>query len=186
MAVRKPVAAPPSNIEIGNLFEQELEAQNEDLRRKAALGTFLKLRPNNKVTVEQFINQLKLHKDVWAVAGALGILDFCESLLGSRGGTPRKPEAAAGKPAKRTRLSEGQKNALKTAITAALSSHRDGLSRNDIAKAIPAESLNSLGIDRNELANKLRQPLAELVTDNKIHTVGEKRLMKYLSGGKRK
>ena len=39
MAVRKPVAAPPSNIEIGNLFEQELEAQNEDLRRKAALGT---------------------------------------------------------------------------------------------------------------------------------------------------
>jgi hypothetical protein len=185
MAVRKPVVAPPSNIEIGNLFDQELEAQNEDLRRKAALGTFLKLRPNNKVTVEQFINQLKLHKDVWAVAGALGILDFCESLLGSRAGAPRKPEAAA-KPSKRTRLSEGQKNALKTAITTALGANRDGLSRNDIAKAIPADSLNSLSIDRNELANKLRQPLAELVTDNKIHTVGEKRLMKYLSGGKRK
>ena len=59
--------------------------------------------------------------------------------------------------------------------------------RNEIAKAIPNEQLATIGVSRDELANKLRQPLSELVTDGKIHTVGEKRLMKYLVGsGSRK
>jgi hypothetical protein len=37
-------------------------------------------------------------------------------------------------------------------------------------------------VKRDELADKLRQPLGELVGDHKIHTVGEKRLMRYHAG----
>ena len=48
------------------------------------------------------------------------------------------------------------------------------------------DRLSTVGVDRAELANKLRQPLGELVGDNKIHTIGEKRLMKYHSGPKKK
>ena len=68
-----------------------------------------------------------------------------------------------------------------------LSSARDGMSRSEIAENINNELLSNVGVDRTELANKLRQPLAELVGDSKIHTIGEKRLMKYHHGaGKKK
>ena len=67
-----------------------------------------------------------------------------------------------------------------------LTGNKEGSNRNEIAKAISADQLSSINLDRGELANKLRQPLAELVGDGKIHTVGEKRLMKYHSGPKKK
>ena len=44
--------------------------------------------------------------------------------------------------------------------------------------------LATIGVKRDELAAKLRQPLGELVGDKKLHTVGEKRLMKYHVGAK--
>ena len=45
--------------------------------------------------------------------------------------------------------------------------------------------LATVGVRRDELADKLRQPLGELVADKKIHTNGEKRLMKYYAGAKK-
>ncbi len=45
--------------------------------------------------------------------------------------------------------------------------------------------LATIGVKRDELATKLRQPLGELVGDRKLHTVGEKRLMKYHVGAKK-
>ena len=83
----------------------------------------------------------------------------------------------------RVKPDASQKTSLKAAIISVLGANKDGLNRNDIARAISAEQLSTIGIERTELANKLRQPLGELVGDNKIHTVGEKRLMKYLPGG---
>lgn len=185
MAPKKSPATPPAGLELDSLFEQELRAQNEDLRRMAALATFYKLHPNNRVTVEQFLNGLKQNKDIWAVVATLGIVDFADALLGNR--TSGAKAAKEGRPQKRTRLTDSQKTALKGAITTVLGANKDGLNRNDIARAISAEQLSTIGIERAELANKLRQPLAELVGDNKIHSVGEKRLMKYLAGsGSRK
>jgi len=181
MVAKKAPPAPPATLEIDTLFEQELRVQNEDLRRQAALRTFHKLHPSNRVSVEQFISSVKQNRDIWSAVSTLGILDFAEAVLGQRVG-PIKVGRAEGKPHKRTRLSEAQKNALKTAITGVLNNNKDGLNRNEIAKAISAEQLSSINLDRGELANKLRQPLAELVGDGKIHTVGEKRLMKYLPG----
>ena len=193
MAAKKNPATPPAaaaaatgaaaapgtgSIEIGTLFEQELQALNEDLRRQAALTMFYKLHPSNKTTVEQFIGSVKQHRDVWSVVSGMGVVDFAEAIVGRA--APRRSESA--KPTKRTRLSEQQKNALKTAILKTLGESKDGLNRNEIAKAVPAEQLTNIGIERSELANKLRQPLGELVSDTKIHTVGEKRLMKYLNG----
>ena len=60
--------------------------------------------------------------------------------------------------------------------------HKDGLSRTDIAGQIGEDVLATIGVKRDELADKLRQPLGELVDDNKIHTIGEKRLMRYHAG----
>jgi hypothetical protein len=184
MAGKKaPAAAPaaaPASLDISSLFEQELQARNEDLRRQAALNMFYKLHPTNKMTVDQFINGLRQHKDVWGVVSGMGVVDFAEALSG---GSKRTVEKAASKPARRTRLNESQKNNLKAVILKTLSENKDGLNRNEIAKAVTNEQLSTIGIDRAELANKLRQPLSELVGDSRIHTVGEKRLMKYLSGG---
>jgi len=170
-------------FDITALFEQELQARNEDLRRQAAMTMFFKLHPTNKTTLEEFITSLKQHKDVWAAVSTMGIIDFVDALAGKRP-TESKPGKAA---AKRTRLSEAQKNSLKGIITSVLSNAKDGLSRGEIADNINNELLANVGVDRAELANKLRQPLGELVADNKIHTIGEKRLMKYHSGpGKKK
>lgn len=165
-------------FDITALFEQELQARNEDLRRQAAMTMFFKLHPTNKTTVEEFITSLKQHKDVWAAVSTMGIIDFVEAIGGKRP-TESKPGKAA---AKRTRLSEAQKNSLKGIITSVLSNAKDGLSRGEIADNINNELLANVGVDRAELANKLRQPLGELVADNKIHTIGEKRLMKYHNG----
>ena len=186
MAIKKGTAAPaPTNsLEIGSLFEAELQALNEDLRRQAALTMFYKLHPSNKVNVEQFINGIKQHKDVWSVVSTMGVVDFAEAVSGSRAGGVKAPKAETKAGGKRTRLNENQKSALKSAIIKTLSDNKDGLNRNEIAKAITAEQLSAIGVDRAELANKLRQPLGELVGDTKIHTVGEKRLMKYLAGGR--
>lgn len=181
MVTKKTPASTPATLEIDSLFEQELRVQNEDLRRQAALRTFYKLHPNNRVSVDQFINSVKQNKDIWSAVSTLGILDFAEAVLGHRQSNNKVSRSEA-KPHKRTRLSEAQKNALKTAITGVLNSNKEGLNRNEIAKAISNEHLSSINPDRAELANKLRQPLAELVSDGKIHTVGEKRLMKYLAG----
>lgn len=181
MAAKKgPAPTTPTSLDINSLFEQELQARNEDLRRQAALTMFYKLHPNNKVNVEQFIAGIKQHKDVWAVVSNMGIVDFADAILG---GKVREKAPPAGKPARRTRLNENQKNTLKQVIQKTLGESKDGLNRNEIAKNISAEQLSNIGVSRDELANKLRQPLSELVSDSKIHTVGEKRLMKYLSGG---
>jgi len=53
------------------------------------------------------------------------------------------------------------------------------------AGQIADDVLATIGVKREELADKLRQPLGELVADKKIHTVGEKRLMKYHAGAKK-
>jgi len=181
MVAKKAPTSTPAGLEIDSLFEQELRVQNEDLRRQAALRTFYKLHPNNRVTVEQFISSVKQNKDIWSAVSTLGVLDFAEAVLGNRGGAA-KASRSESKPHKRTRLSETQKNSLKSAILGVLTGNKEGSNRNEIAKAISADQLSSINLDRGELANKLRQPLAELVGDGKIHTVGEKRLMKYLHG----
>lgn len=66
-----------------------------------------------------------------------------------------------------------------------LGNHKDGLSRTDIANQIGDDVLTTIGVKRDELADKLRQPLGELVDENKIHTVGEKRLMRDQAGAKK-
>ena len=92
MAAKKgPAPATTGSLDINSLFEQELQARNEDLRRQAALTMFYKLHPNNKVNVEQFIAGIKQHKDVWAAVSEMGILDFAENLIGGA-----KVKAAAG------------------------------------------------------------------------------------------
>ena len=182
MAGKKSVApvAAANPMDITGLFEQELQARNEDLRRQAALNMFYKLHPSNKVNVEQFIAGIKQHKDVWAVVSTMGIVDFAEALSGGkRAATPGK-EA---KPARRTRLNENQKTTLKQVIVKTLSDSKDGLNRNEIARSFSNEQLASINIGREELANKLRQLFFKDMANSKIYTVGEKCLMKYLVGG---
>jgi hypothetical protein len=180
MAVKKGTAPTMSNnLDINSMFENELKARNEDLRRQAAESMFHKLHPSNKVSVEQFIAGIKQHRDVWAVVSTMGIVDFADAILGGKTGNPAVP---GGKLARRTRLNEKQKNSIKAIIQKLLEDSKDGLSRSEIAKCIPSDPLAAIGVNLDELANKLRQPLSELLSDGKIHTVGEKRLMKYWAG----
>ncbi len=168
-----------STLDINSLFEHELQARHEDLRREAAQTMFYKLRPTNKITVEEFLAGITQHHDIWAVVATLGIVDFAEAIVGDKADHKAAP---SDKPARRTRLNEAQKNAIKAAIQQLLSDSKDGLSRSEIAKCIPSEPLVAIGVSLDDLPSKLRQPLGELVGDGKIHTVGEKRLMKYWAG----
>jgi hypothetical protein len=176
---RDPAPTMNSTLDINSLFENELQACNEDLRRQAAQTMFYKLHPTNKITVEQFFADLKQHRDVWAVVSTMGIVAFADAIVGDKASSKA---AASDKPARRTRLSETQKNSIKAAIRKFLSDSKEGFSRSEIAQCIPSDQLAAIGVSLDELANKLRQPLGELVSDGTIHTVGEKRLMKYWAG----
>jgi hypothetical protein len=180
---KEALAQPPSSLEIGSLFEQELQSLNENLRRQAAQSMFKKLQPSNKYTVEQFLSLLKEHKEVWMTVSKMGIVDFADAINDGQRlrEAHRRPEFLR-TDGKRTRLNEGQKQALKQLVLRVLGDRKEGLNRNELADGITPDQIAGLGVDRSELANKLRQPLAELVHDNRIHTVGEKRLMKYHIG----
>lgn len=167
-------------VELDGLFQSELQTVNEDIRRKAALSAFEKLRPSNRVTLEQFLSGLQRHKDIWAAVSTLGIVDFASALIG------RQDAVAPTKATRRrTRLNDEQKSGLKNAILLVLEGQAGGKNRSELTAAIAAAGLAPAGIESTELAEKLRQPLQELVATNKLHTVGEKRLMKYVLGGKR-
>ena len=169
-------------FDITTLFEQEFQARNEDLKRQAALSMLSKLRPSARVTMAEFLDTLQQHKDVWTAVLSMSVVEFASNLAGRpHSETVAPPESKA----KRTRISDAQKNSLKGAIVSVLGNHHDGLKRADIAAQIANDVLSTIGVKREELADKLRQPLGELVADKKIHTVGEKRLMKYHAGPKK-
>lgn len=165
--------------ELDNLFAHELKSVNDDIRRKAALSAFYKLRLNNQITVEQFLNSLERHKEMWEVVGSLGILDFAEALTGHRAQSETAPKR------QRTRISDEQKNSLKEAILRVLEGKMGGLNRLEVTATLVANGLSPAGISRTELPEKLRQPLHELLAEGKLHTVGEKRLLKYVFGEKK-
>lgn len=182
MAPHKPMPSTAASSDLNNLFEQELHAVNEDVRRKAALATLRNLRPSNRITVRQFLTSAQAHRDIWAVVSTLGVVDFADALLGQKASLLIDAPATS----KRTRLSEDQKNGLKTICLRLLEANRDGLSRSELAAQIQSQGLKPLVLTDDELVEELRTPLAELLSGTKIHTVGEKRLMKYFFGGKRK
>ena len=96
MAAKKGSApATTGSLDISSLFEQELQARNEDLRRQAALTMFYKLHPNNKVNVEQFIAGIKQHKDVWSAVSTMGVVDFAEAILGGKGRATAAPASGS-------------------------------------------------------------------------------------------
>jgi hypothetical protein len=178
---KTPMTTAP-NSELDGLFQRELESVHDDVRRKAALAAFKKLLPNNRVTVEEFFTGLQRHKDIWAAVATLGINDFAAAIAGRR---EAMISSAAEPSRRRTRLSDDQKGSLKNAILLVLEGSSGGKSRTEITAAIDAAGLSPADIARPDLAEKLRQPLHELIAENKLHTVGEKRLMKYILGGKR-
>ncbi len=168
-----------SVFDISALFEEELKARNEDLRRQAALSMLPKLRPSARVTMAEFLDSLQQHREVWSAVLEMPAVEF-GALMAS--GSRTESTNARPEPTKRTRISDAQKNSLKGAIVSVLGNHKDGLSRTDIAGQMGDDILATIGVKRDELADKLRQPLGELLADNKIHSVGEKRLMRYHAG----
>jgi hypothetical protein len=163
-------------LELDSFFLRELQTVNEDVRRLAALATFNRLRPSNNVTVEQFLAGLQAHKELWAVVGSLGIVEFAQGLAGHQAAS-RATESQ-----RRSRLTEDQKASLKAAIVRVLADHPRGLSRPEVTVSIVSSGLTPAGIKRADLPIKVRQPMHELVVEGKIHTLGERHRMKYLAG----
>jgi len=162
-------------LELDSFFLRELQTVNEDVRRLAALATFDRLRTSNDITVEQFLADLQAHKELWAVVGSLGIVEFAQGLAG--------PQAQpATEPQRLSRLTESQKANLKAAILRVLTAHPQGMSRTKMTAAVVSAGLTPAGIKSPDLPVKVRQPLHELVAAGEVCTVGQKRLMKYLAG----
>ena len=134
------------------------------------------------MTMADCLDTLQQHKDVWTVVLGMSVVRFASILSGG----PRVESAAQTRvPAKRTRISDVKKNSIKGAIVSVLGQHKDGLSRTEIVGQTGDDVLATIGVKRDDLAAKLRQPLVQLVGDKKLHTVGEKRLMKYHAGAKK-
>jgi hypothetical protein len=166
--------APPTDID--ERYDHELDAAHEDVRGQAALAAFLRLQPTNDITVGQFLDQLQGHKDMWAVVRALGIADFAAALA-------RRPARPAGEDRpRRTRISDEQKSSLQKVILRVLESHGGGMNRNEITAVLIDDGLVPLGIEPDVLGEKVRQPLYQLIAEGKLHTIGEKRLMRYMVG----
>jgi hypothetical protein len=165
-----------TTIDLNDLFLNELQAIHDDVRSQAALAAFRRLHPTNEITVGQFLDQLQGHKDMWAVVGALDVADFAAALA-------RRPASAAGAAQpRRTRINEEQKSSLKQVILRVLGSHGGGMNRSEITAVLIDDGLVPPGIEPAVLGEKVRQPLAELISERKLHTVGEKRLMIYMVG----
>ena len=170
-----------SVFDMGALFEQELQARNENLRWLAALSMLPKLRRSAWVMMAELLDSLQQHREVWSAVLEMSAVEFASLIAG---GSRADATKTAPEQTKRTRISDAQKNSLKGAIVSVLGNRNDGLNRTEVAGQIGDDVLVTIGVKRDELANKLRQPLGELVADNKIHTVGEKRLMRYHAGPK--
>jgi hypothetical protein len=166
-----------STSELDSIFQHELASAHLDVRRHAALAAFRKLHPSNRITVEEFLAGLQLHKETWAVVSSLGIVDFAEALVGRR-----RPPTGSAPARRRTRISDEQKNDLKGAVLRVLAGKTGGLNRLELTSAIGAQGLLPQGVDPASLFEKLRQPLHELAAEGQLHTVGQKRRMKYHLG----
>ena len=165
-----------TTIDLNDRFLDELKAVHEDVHSQAALAAFRRLHPTNDITIGQFLDQLQGHKDVWTVVGALGIADFAAALA-------RRPALAAVEARlRRTRINDEQKSSLKQAILRVLESHGGGMNRNEITAVLIDDGLVPPGIEPAVLGEKVRQPLHELIAERKLHTVGEKRSMRYMVG----
>ena len=65
-----------SEFDISALFEQELKARNEDLRRQGALSMLPKLRPAALVTMAEFFDSLQQHREVWSAVLEMPAVEF--------------------------------------------------------------------------------------------------------------
>lgn len=141
-------------IDLNDRFVHELQSVHDDMRSQAALSAFRRLRPTNETTVEQFLGQLQGHKDMWAVVGTLGIVDFAATVA-------RHPAAAAveARP-RRTRINDEQKDGLKRAILRVFEDHGAGMNRSELSAALVAGGLVPQGIEPAAVAEKVRQPLS--------------------------
>lgn len=158
------------------LFSEELQTLHEDISRKAALAVLERIRFTNSTTLGDFLAEMKQRKEVWAVLNTVGIVDFAMAICGVVPGEERDED---GEP--RTRISEAQKQGLKNLVLKTLSSATEGLNRKEIASRFSDSDLEALGLPRNDkLPDKLRQPLLELVREDRIRSEGEKRLLVYL------
>jgi hypothetical protein len=72
-----------SVFDISALFEQELQARNEDLRRQAALSMLPKLRPSARVTMAEFLDSLQQHREVWSAVLTMSAVEFASLIAGS-------------------------------------------------------------------------------------------------------
>ena len=102
-------------MELDSSFLGELQPLNEDVRHLAALATLHRLRPSNELTVEGLLTGLHAHKELWAVIGSLGIVEFAQALTAAA--------SRAAPPPRRPRLTEEQKGSLKAAILRVLAGH---------------------------------------------------------------
>jgi hypothetical protein len=161
------------------LFELELQARNADLRRQAALALIPKLRVSARLTMAELLDSLQQRREVWSAVLEMSAVEFASLIAG---GPQAEAHQSRSEQTQRTRISDAQKLSLKGAIIGVLSAHPHGLSRAAIAGQMGDDVLATIGVKREELAAKLRQPLGELVANRKILTIGEKRLMRYLAG----
>lgn len=160
------------SLNIEELYKQELQSLHEKISKQAARALLEKLQPSNKITAEQLFLDLK---QMWEEISGMGALDFLCALLGDR-----KLHVSVQRPhGQRTRLTNSQIESLHVKILQILNEHQEGLNRKQISSYFSVQEIKNLQIDQRELFDKLRIPLSELLTQGRIYSQGNKRLLKY-------
>ena len=163
-------------VDFHALYRERMRLVADDLRRQVARSAIESMRPSNRLSVGDFLTALQQDPEVWDAVASLGLMDFAGSVTGRRRSWPGLV------PAKRSRLTATQTASLKSAIVAVLMRHADGLVRRQIAQSFDEKAMKRLRLDRSTLPRKLRQPMAQLLAERKIHTVGQKRGARYFAG----
>jgi len=178
-----------NETKVDALYEEERNALNQELGRKAALSMLCRMRFGNQLTVGSFMTQMQEHKDVWGALSGIGVMDFARAVMGGNAAVIPGPTAAnedEGEVIGRTRLTDAQKEQLKELIMEVMEPAEEGIGRRTIAERMGEEQVAQLGIAQQQLAAKLKQPLAELVKEGRLATDGERRLMVYVLPNQRR
>lgn len=169
-----------SGEEISALYEKELSVFNENLKKQAALSFLQKLNLKPTLSVNDFFEVLKEHRDIWAALGKLHIAEFIKALCKSIKVDFHEQTLEHSKGRKRNRINDKQKDLLKEWIVQIVQNSPEGLKRKDIVKNLTTDQLSLIGISPLEIYTKLRQPIFELVKEFNLKTSGHRRLLRYV------
>lgn len=170
-----------NKLQIGDLgaaYQQEFNNIQFNIGKEAAISVFRKLAVSSEITIGQLFKSLTEDPSLWLGLSELQALEFARILLGRE--KQRSHPHAPSEKKKRNKLSVQQSTELKQLIMNTLQDCPKGLTRLRLVESFNKETLKELGMSSQEANIKIRRPLVDLVKEQLLYKVGEKKGVRYI------